>query len=211
MNLSHKEDCPCGDCFDDCPYLVIGRNMAGGHQRGNTIGASDAPRLLGLDPHISARDAFGAFVMRESTPPNVYTEEGGWFEEPVMMWAAERTGRPFLPWQDRLRSRRHQWLSATPDGSDGETGLVEVKCTTRRTFETYWKGRDTPPDKVVCQVQLQLYVTGRRTCAVLHKCEGQYPSVRDVPRDERLIMNLVTSLEAIWNQVLEARKRLELK
>lgn len=202
----HADGCFCQDCMDVTPYTVIAQNVKGGFQRGDSIGASDAPRLLGLDTFISAEDAFGAFVRRESTPPNPYTVAGQHLEGAIIAWANKHHMRRFAPWQDRLRSRSHPWLTATPDArdADDEQGGGEVKYTGIGQWKEHWQ--NGPPDKVLCQAQLQMFVTGWSRNSVIHWCHGQWPAIWPVKRDERLIYLFLGKLEKIWQRVLIARK-----
>lgn len=196
------------------PYSIIG-TVGAGKNRGTSIGASDAPRLLGLDNNITAKGAFDAFVKMQSTPPNPFTQAGQFLEDGVMLWSAERERRKFLPWQERLRSTLVPFpLTCTPDGVEFEgearTGLVEVKCTGMGQAKDHW-GSGSPPDKVLCQTQLQMFVSGFERCVVVHWTWGQWPTPYDVRRDDKLIAGLVRELGIVWPRVVEERARLGIK
>lgn len=179
--------------YRECPWL----------ERNEIIGASDAPRLLGLDPHVKSAKAIDQFIAREKTPRNAFMEAGQFLEPGVMAWASKLNGVAMRAWQTRLVSASEPWISATPDGETEYGDLVEVKCCGQTQAAIAWKSG--PPQKVLAQVQLQLFVTGRKRAHVVQWNWSDYPKTYEVRRDDVVIDALLRRLRSVWEEVLVRR------
>ena len=93
---------------------------------------------------------------------------------------------------------------ASPDGSVGDDGIVEIKCPQTNTHIETLKGRAVP-SKYIMQIQWQLACTGRQWCDFV-SFDPRMPEhmklfVRRVPRDERLINELSGEIIAFLVEV----------
>lgn len=123
--------------------------------------------ILGLSPFMTRADAMRAMVRDREGAEREFTEnvatEWGTANEAVARheYEVETThdvaDAPFVPFED--------WLGASPDGYVGKDGLVEFKCPygIRNDPNPIFKSINEQPH-YHAQVQIQLYVTGRKWC-----------------------------------------------
>jgi len=99
-------------------------------------------------------------------------------------------------------------IAATPDGfvedhSDGP-GLLEIKCPESKTHLSTWMARELP-DQYYCQVQGQLWVSGRQWCDFV-SFDNRFPhsmwmvQIR-VQRDEEFIARMEERVRAFAAEV----------
>jgi len=135
--------------------------------RKGRLTASMSGAALGLAPYQSKDDALRALVrdmngMESEFYGNVATEYGSANEELARSAYELETGSTvqdagFVPFDD--------WTGASPDGYISNDGLIEIKC-------PFGKRKDEKPEfasiedqpHYYAQIQIQLFVTGRRWC-----------------------------------------------
>lgn len=93
---------------------------------------------------------------------------------------------------------------ASPDGTVGSDGLIEIKCPNTANHIETLRGRAVP-SKYILQIQWQLACTGRQWCDFV-SFDPRMPEhmrlfVRRVPRDERLITELSGEIIAFLVEV----------
>jgi putative phage-type endonuclease len=82
-----------------------------------------------------------------------------------------------------------EWIGASPDGLVGDDGLIEIKCPAFHTHIDYLIKKKVPAD-YYCQMQGQLFVTGRRWCDFVSYHPGLPMFISRVERDEEFISEL---------------------
>lgn len=127
-----------------------------GRVTGSIVGA-----ILGEAPYMTRDEAMRSMVRayhgaESEFTGNVATEYGTANEDGAIWQYEMETGNkvdpaPFVPFED--------WLGASPDGYIGEDGLIEVKCPYSKKVKPL---SDQP--HYYSQIQIQLYVTGRKWC-----------------------------------------------
>lgn len=135
--------------------------------RAGRITGSQVGGLLGLSPHVSDGDAFRALVrsvhgMDSEFKGNVATEYGTFHEAGALAEYQMETGNKV----EAVGFVKHgEWLGASPDGLVSDDGLLEIKCPygQRDKNPPQFKTLDEQPH-YYAQIQVQLYVTGRKWC-----------------------------------------------
>lgn len=167
------------------------------------VGASETPILMGLSPWGSP---FELYAKKAGLlPPDSVEQDtermqfGRRFEKDVIAIFAERTGRITFPSGVLLRSKRWPNLLATLDG---------WQMRERAPFEAKWIGErsgdkwaDGPPEMYVVQVMQQIAVTESEFGSIGAVIGGQRFVWADVPRDERLIDEIVRVANQFSEQV----------
>jgi putative phage-type endonuclease len=82
-----------------------------------------------------------------------------------------------------------EWIGASPDGLVGDDGLIEIKCPAFHTHIDYLIKKKVPAD-YYCQMQGQLFVTGRRWCDFVSYHPGLPMFISRVERDDDFIKEL---------------------
>jgi putative phage-type endonuclease len=95
-------------------------------------------------------------------------------------------------------------IGASPDGLIGDDGIMEIKCPLLSTHISYLLKGVVPPE-YVAQVQMQLWVTGRKWCEFV-SYGPEFPEnlrslVVRVFRDEKYITNLSEEVALFLNEV----------
>ena len=165
-------------------------------QRRNYIGASDVPKIMG------AKDAYGnaLSVYKEKlglTPPftgNLSTEIGNLLEGPLLDFAADRLGYKIRKNQRRV----NEIFAANVDALVTKLPIgMEAKTTTK---ESDWgeEGTDEVPDKVLLQVQTQMYCGDLDVVYVPALICGRFKLYR-VEREESVIDAIVETGHQFWH------------
>lgn len=134
--------------------------------RKGLVTASAVGAILGLDPYRDQQDVVRQLVRdyhgaeREFTG-NVATEHGTFHEYGALVDYQMETG-------NRAENcgffSRDNWIGASPDALVGDDGLLEIKCPYRmRAGEGEHRSINEQPH-YYAQMQVQMYVTGRRWC-----------------------------------------------
>lgn len=137
-------------------------------------------------------------------PVNAYMRFGLDHEWWLALWAKEQFG--VMPNDWLIRHESDVVALATPDGlSLDHQAILEVKTT----------GKDwaNPPRQYVRQVQWQLYVTGADYCHFVWLLREEHqgtlvpawlePKHCVIERDEDLIIDMVSTAEALWADLRE--------
>jgi hypothetical protein len=95
----------------------------------------------------------------------------------------------------------------SPDRLVGDRGLLEIKCPSAHVQVAYLLGE--PEGKHRCQVQGQLWVTGREWCDLLCYNPDLPPAVVRVERDEVFMAKLAEILEDFGERLRKAKTRLK--
>lgn len=159
----------------------------------------------GSDPASAIARMISGEVEDLSDNPKVVA--GLYLERPIMNWAEDVHKEKYDSWQHLLRSKKYPWLMATPDGfqeADGGRWLVEVKTHSEITHA--W--RQGVPEYVVCQVQVQLAVTGLKRAKIIEWCYGKHPQVHIVQRSEQAIERIAAETKKIWDHIVAERAKL---
>jgi predicted phage-related endonuclease len=170
--------------------------------RVGTIGASDLPTILGLNPYA---DASPWSILHRGSRPDT---------------PAQALGRSLEHWlvgqvKDSYRNdgiyQRDGWAHATPDGfsvncADARGGgdicdgcarymaVVEAKNVSWAKASDW---REGVPPYVYAQVQWQMWVTGAPVAVVSALVAGEYQR-HEVPRDEAFLAEAVPIARAFW-------------
>lgn len=136
-------------------------------QRKGRVTASIVGGILDCAPYMSRDDAFRTLVRSMHDMPsefegNIATEYGNNNEDGARVEYELETGNTveaagFVEWDT--------WLGASPDGYISADGLIEIKCPfgLRKEKEPDFKSiKDLP--HYYAQIQVQLFVTGRKWC-----------------------------------------------
>lgn len=120
-------------------------------EKGNKrVSASAAAAIYGLHPFVP-KDTYAAELMSDvpptPVPPNEAMERGNRLEDPIMQWASDRLGVPFVTPDEMFvaESKGGARMIATLDGfwEEGDTRKVlEIKTTTRNwegELPDYWR------------------------------------------------------------------------
>lgn len=177
--------------------------------RKGTIGASDLPTILGLNPYADAGP--WSIIHREGRPDTPAQALGrsleAWLVDQVT--EAYKLGRG----NDEVATR-DGWAHATPDGyiymecgCDSWCGPVlgsQCDCQPRAVIEAKsvsWAKaadwRQGVPSYVYAQVQWQMWVTGAPLAIVSALVAGEYQR-HEVPRDEAFLAEAVPIARAFW-------------
>jgi len=97
-------------------------------------------------------------------------------------------------------------IGASPDLFIGDDGLAEIKC---HTLKTHILGIIQPEGVAAyrCQIQGQLWVTGRKWCDRLRWHPYLEPVVERIERDEVFIEKLATAVTAFADELFANRAR----
>lgn len=133
--------------------------------RRKTMGASDAPIVLGVSPWSSPHEIWLSKMGMDATEETQAMRLGHYLQSGVAMEALHQIGGAILS-EEPFAVHPNGWASATPDyliRQDDENVILEIKC----THEKSW---DTVPEHYLMQVHWQCWVHGidRAYIAVLH-------------------------------------------
>lgn len=133
-----------------------------GRITGSMVGA-----ILECAPHMTKAEALRTMVRSYHNAPseftgNIATEWGNANEDGARWEYGLETGNKVDP---AFFDTKEDWLGASPDGYIGDDGLVEIKCPfgIRKDLDPKFKTLAEQPH-YYAQIQVQLYVTGRKWC-----------------------------------------------
>ncbi|MEX2367695.1 MAG: YqaJ viral recombinase family protein [Pseudohongiellaceae bacterium] len=176
------------------------------------IGGSDAAAAMGISPYQSALELW---MNKTGRTPNGEGERiigrrapmywGSVLEPIIAEQYSKLTGRKVRRVNSVLQhpDADKRWMLANLDfaivGSE-DTHILE--CKTAGEFGAkHWK--DGVPDYVMCQVQHQLAVTGKRAADVCVLICGQELQIHRIKRDDELIAAIILMERDFWQQVLD--------
>lgn len=172
-------------------------------ERRRSVGASDAPAVLGVCPYRTPIDVWQDKL--GIAPPRVESEAMYWgkrLESVVLEEYERRTGRAVVSRQQFARDGSYPWMTATLDGLTADGRVVEVK--TAAAWAKEWGEEDTDaiPEPYLVQVHHQLAVTGLDVADVAVLIGGQRFRVYEVRRNADLVDAVVTGEAAFWQHVV---------
>ena len=172
-------------------------------QRG--VGASETPALMGLVSYASPVSLWAVKTGRVIEDDAVFENERmrwGTKLEPLVAEEYDRqTGREVQQWGDLLSYDALPFILATPDyffEDNGENIPVEIKTTDVSRASDWAEG---VPDRVYCQIQQQLAVTGAPYGSTGVLVGGNTFRWADVERDEAYIESIVNTCGEFWEYV----------
>lgn len=184
-------------------------------RRGDRLGASDAPVVLGLVPGRGPINVWLRMTGREvSEPPTELMEFGTDLEPVIRAKYVNRTGHEVYVPSESLMHPTCDFLQATPDGIclsrpfAGE-GIpprelwshgLEVKAPKARQRPDWGDDETTVPDRVLVQVMCQLSVMELPFSDAAAEIDREYVQ-RRVTRDLSLEGDILTALEDFWKHV----------
>lgn len=129
--------------------------------------------------------------------------------EARMAFEAERGA-----WVEEVGFIKHPeiaYCGASPDGTIGEDGLIEIKCPESTTHLDWTEQKRIPPEHIP-QIQFQLWVTGRKWCDFV-SYDPRFPErlrlfVVRAERDEKYIENLASEVCNFLAEVDALQQRL---
>lgn len=133
--------------------------------RRKTVGASDAPIILGVSPWSSPHELWMEKTGLDMSSETQRTRLGNYLQHGVAMEALNQIGGSIIA-EEPFAVHADGWASATPDyivRQDDSNAIIEVKTTHERTW-------DAVPEHYLLQVNWQCWVHGidRAYVAALH-------------------------------------------
>jgi putative phage-type endonuclease len=175
-------------------------------QRVGKITGSAVGAILGLSPFMSTadvmrrmvREAYGA---ESEFQGNVATEYGTFHEAGAKTDYELETGNAVNDCSFYI-SEQYPWIGASPDGFIGEDGLIEIKCpySLRDKLDPQFKSINDQPH-YHAQIQLQLFVTGRKWCD-FYQWAASGTKTERVYFDAEYIKNILPQLVGFYNEYL---------
>lgn len=186
--------------------MIEQRSKAWYEARKGLITGSAVGAILGLSPFMSTadvmrrmiREAYGA---ESEFAGNVATEYGTFHEAGAKTDYELETGNKVNDCGFYI-SEQHQWIGASPDGFIGEDGLIEIKCpySLRDKKEPVFKSINEQKH-YYAQIQLQLFVTGRKWCDFYQWCP--FGSIVDrVDFSQDYIDSILPGLDGFYSEYL---------
>ena len=183
--------------------------------RKHHIGASDSPAIMGFDPFKSAADVFISKVYdtEPNDNPSQAIQIGNRLEDSLTDWASDKLGIKFRKNIGRV-SKEEPIFSATPDAQEfyGKPIGLEAKTSgiTNPAFDSSeWgeEGTDHVPNKVIIQVQHQMFVAELEKVYVPALIGGRGMLIFEIDRNETIIAAIKEAGLAFWqnNVLLEHR------
>ncbi len=171
------------------------------------VGASDTPSLMGLTRYASAvsmwAEKTGRLIPDDAEFDNERMRWGVKLEPLVADEYERQTGRELQHWGALLSYDDLPFILATPDFQWHDSGVdipVEIK-TTDVSRASEW--RDGPPERVYCQMQQQMLVTGAPMASTGVLVGGNTFRWADVERDEDYIQEIIRVTSEFWRYVAD--------
>lgn len=171
------------------------------HQARRTfIGASDAPKILGLSPWGNALDVWAEkHGLIPPTDPTLATDLGHELEDLIARrWVAAAPGRGVLNPRTTVRHPDIAHIAASIDRRTLHGELLECKYVGPTTAREW---ADGPPLHVHVQVQVQMAVTGApraHVCAlIIDRAAGWH--TWPIDRDDTAITTILGRLDRWWH------------
>lgn len=175
-------------------------------QRTGKITGSAVGAILGLSPFMSTADVMRRMIREtygaeSEFAGNVATEYGTFHEDGAKLDYELETGNKVNDCGFYI-SEQHQWIGASPDGFIGEDGLIEIKCpySLRDKLNPQFKSINDQPH-YHAQIQLQLFVTGRKWCD-FYQWTASGTKTERVYFDGDYIKNILPQLVGFYNEYL---------
>jgi putative phage-type endonuclease len=171
-------------------------------RRLNGIGASDAPKIMGLSNYGSALSVYMAKLEHVNDFEMNERMEMGILMEPVIIQRFEQiTGIEVIPNSIEVWSEKFPFLFATPDGYiKGENAGLE--CKNIGMYSSEWD--ESIPNQYMVQVQHSMLVTGFDKWYIAVLFSGNKFKHYEVDRDDQLINeHILPQLKYFWFEHVE--------
>jgi len=170
--------------------------------RGQGIGASDAPTIMGENPWKSAAQLLKEKCEGKSGGPNAAMARGTALEPEARKRYESRSGVCVVP--ACLQSVKHEWLRASVDGLCVKgSAVVEIKC-----GESVYRNSSMTrkvPDYYVGQLQHILAVTDLPSIDFWCYLPGRPEVHLKMSRDDGYIQRLLEAEALFWQQIVTQR------
>ena len=93
-----------------------------------------------------------------------------------------------------------EWVGCSPDGLNGDEGMLQVKCPKFSTLIDYHLSNEVPKDYAI-QMQGELWVTGRKWDDFYVYHPKLKPLLKRVERDEKMIGEIKKNVETAIKEV----------
>lgn len=172
-------------------------------ERQNSIGASEAATVLGLNPWDSAVKLYLRKI--GSLPPideNSSMRIGKLMEPVIASLYQEETECEFTCFQRFVRSPTHPFITATLDCVRSDGRPVELKNVGARQSSKWGETEtDEVPPHTIIQAMQQMYCSGTEVADVAALLGGSDFRRYTLVRDDRIINRIVEANEAFWDRV----------
>lgn len=162
-------------------------------QRRNSLGASEIAAVCGIDPFRGVWDVWASKMGLATSEDNTASAMGHLFERPLLEHYSKKTGIA-LEYPSTMTHPVYPWVTATPDGMSQDR-VVQVKVVGANMAHKWEQG---VPDYVACQVQWELFVTGKPLAVVVACVGGTDYRVLDVVADPELQQSLLAIGHRFW-------------
>lgn len=170
--------------------------------RRESIGGSDAPSILGLSSYASPSSVqVDKWGLGEEQPDAEVMKWGRRMEPVIIQGLAEEIGVPIKSDGRLLRSRKHPFMTCTPDGLCDDGIWAQIKNT---MLAADWA--DEVPKRVWVQVQHEMAVTDAPECIAAALLFGNRLVWQRVPRDDDFIQTQLIPVEQNFWEMTEARE-----
>jgi hypothetical protein len=152
--------------------------------------------------HLNAEWKLGRPIIESDSP---WMHRGGELEESAALWYAVESDAE--PRRVGFVMRDDKMVGCSPDRLVGDDGILEIKCPKIQTHLGYRRLTEAPAD-YRCQLQGQLWVTGREWVDFMSFCPGLPAVLIRVERDEAFIEALSKAVDAFVARLLAERESL---
>lgn len=175
-------------------------------RRRSCVGSSDAAAVAGLSPYATALSVWVDKVQPSAASPMSDAQEMGLIMEPAIARAYERRFKVDLvePTKELpLIHPKYPFMGASPDRLRPDGGTVQLKNVNARMSHLWGEdGTDEVPEFYALQVQQEMAVLGTDRGEIPALFGGCELRVYPIPRNEKLIANLIEIEAAFWDHVL---------
>lgn len=182
------------------PKLLIDDRQAWLEARRSGISATDIAGILGIHPYSSPRKVYlDKLGMSPEVEENDAMRFGTMMEPLIAAEFTRQTGKEATK-ADFTRHAEFDHCICTPDYLIGEDELLECKYAGINTAKQFGiVGTDEVPDQYLCQVQWQLFVTGRKV-GYLMVCTPPNFTLYTIPRDDEFIRRMLFQANKFWKE-----------
>lgn len=181
--------------------------------RRKCITATDISAILGLNPYESPASVYRKKVgMEPEKEPNDAMQLGTDLEPWIAQMAARDMGMEVVK-ADFLTHPNCDYFGCTPDYYFGDDGVLECKYAGPNAARQFGEpGTDYVPDHYLCQVQWQLFVTGKKhgVLAVFAPTLAARVLIYQIPRDDEMIERMAFHGAKFWNEHIVKERAPEL-
>lgn len=162
-------------------------------RRRQSLGASEIAAVCGIDPFRGVWDVWASKMGLATSESNTASEMGHLFERPLLEHYSKKSGIA-LEYPATMTHPTLSWVTATPDGLAADR-VVQVKVVGANRAHKWEQG---VPDYVACQVQWEMFVTGKPLAVVVACVGGTDYRALDVVADSELQESLLEIGKRFW-------------